>query len=221
MARRAALVFAALAALHTWPLSSAPASFSLNHNSDAELNAWILSWVARTLPTRPLELFNGNIFAPETGTLAYSEPLVVPALIGAPVRWLGGSPVLTFNLVLLAGLVLTALAGWYVVWKWTGSEAGALVAGALLAFNEHLLIRLPHTAASHLWGPPLALFFAGRLIDEPNRRAGVMLALVVAATAMTSIYALALCGVVVGCVMVSGLVVRRLPASIRPLFIAG
>ncbi len=213
MARRAALLFALLAALHTWPLASAPARLSLNYNADAELNAWILSWVARTLPADPASLFNGNIFEPERATLAYSEPLIVPALIGAPARWLGGSPVLTFNLVLVAGLVLTALSGWYVTWKWTGSNGAALVAGALLAFNEHLLIRLPHTAASHLWGPPLALYLADRLLASPERRHAAWLALVVAATAATSVYSLALSGIVVGCVIVSGVLTRRWRAA--------
>lgn len=213
MARRAVLVFGVLAALHTWPLASAPARLSLNYNNDAELNAWILSWVAHTLPTRPAELFNGNIFAPEQGTLAYSEPLVVPAIMGAPVRWLGGSPVLTFNVVLFAGLVLTALSGWWVAWKWTGSQAGALVAGALVAFNEHLLIRLPHTAASHLWGPPLTLYLADQFVEAPTRRTGLLLSLVVAATAATSVYSLALVGVVVAAVLASGLATGRWHAS--------
>ncbi len=213
MVRRAALLFALLAALHTWPLSSAPAGLSLNYNADAQLNAWILSWVARTVPSDPLNLFNGDIFAPEPATLAYSEPLVVPALIGAPVRWLGGSPVLTFNLVMLAGLTLTALSGWYVTWKWTGLNGAALVAGALLAFNEHLLIRLPHTAASHLWGPPLALYLADRLVERPTRRHAVLLALVVAATAVTSVYSLALAGIVVGSVLVSAVLTGRWRAA--------
>lgn len=209
MARRAALLFAALAVVHTWPLASAPGSLSLNHNSDAQLNAWTLSWVARTLPTNPLNLFNGNIFAPEPATLAYTDPTIVPALAGAPVWWLGGSPVLVFNVVLLVGLTATALAGWWVTWKWTGSGAAALVAGALVAFNPHVLTRLPHTVAAHLWGPPLVLYFSDRLIEHPSRRDALLLALVVAATAATSIYWLALAGLIVGVVVTIGLLAGR------------
>ena len=209
MARRAALLFAALAVIHTWPLASAPGRLSLNHNSDAQLNAWILSWVAHTLPTDPRDLFNGNIFTPETGTLAYTDPTIVPALFGAPVWWLGGSPVLVFNLVLLAGLTATALAGWWVAWKWIGSNGAALVAGALVAFNPHVLTRLPHTVAAHLWGLPLVLYFADRLVERPSRRDGLLLALIVAATAATSVYWLALAGLVVGVVITVGLLAGR------------
>ena len=111
------------------------------------------------------------------------------------------------------GLVLTALSGWWVVWKWTGSQAGALVAGALVAFNEHLLIRLPHTAASHLWGPPLTLYLADQFVEAPTRRTGLLLSLVVAATAATSVYSLALVGVVVAAVLASGLATGRWHAS--------
>ena len=114
-------------------------------------------------------LFAGNIFQPDDRTLAYSEPLVVPALAGAPVRWLGGSPVLTFNLLLVAGLAATALAGWWLVTAWTGSFAAGLVGGALAAFNVHLLTRLPHLQAAHAWGLVLVVYLADRL---RRRRAG-------------------------------------------------
>src|SRR5215471_17405560 len=141
----AAIVVAlGLAVAHTWPIASAPWRHSLNANADAELNAWIVSWIAYALPHDPGRLFAGNIFQPDAHALAYSEPLVVPALAGAPVRWLGGSPVLTFNVLLTARLAATALAGWFVALRWTGSWWAGAVAGSVMAFNTHLLTRLPH-----------------------------------------------------------------------------
>ena len=38
-----------LAVLHTWPLAADPAGYSLNDNADAQLNEWILAWVAHQL----------------------------------------------------------------------------------------------------------------------------------------------------------------------------
>jgi hypothetical protein len=197
----AAGVFLGLAIFHTWPLSGSPARLSLNHNADAQLNEWIVSWMAHTLPTHPARLFDGNIFAPERQTLTYSEPLIVPALVGAPIRWLGGSPVLTFNLLLVAGLTLTALSAWFVVWRWTGSAGAAVVAGALAAFNVHLLTRLPHLQAAHAWGLPLVLYFADRLADRPTRRDAVWLAVTIAGVAATSLYWLFLAGVIIAIVV--------------------
>ena len=204
---RALALFVVLAAFHTWPLSTAPWRLSLNHHADAELNSWIVSWIAHTLPTSPGHLFDGNIFAPEPATLTYSEPLIAPALLVAPVRWLGGSPVLAFNLLTIAGLALTAWSGWFVAWKWTGSPRAAVVGGALAAFNVHTLTRLAHPAATHAWGLPLAWYFADAAIDRPGRRTALMLGLVIAGVAATSIYLLAFVGVIVAVVAVMG--VRR------------
>ena len=163
------LVFVALAVLHTWPLASAPHRLSLNHNADAQLNAWIVSWIAHTLPTHPASFWQGNIFQPGEQALTFSEPLVIPALLGAPVSWLGGSPVLVFNLLLIAGLAATGLAGWWVVSRWTGSTRAGLVAGALLAFNPHLLTRLPHLQAAHAWGLILTCYFADQALRQRGR----------------------------------------------------
>lgn len=161
---RAILIFVALSVLHTWPIASAPHRLSLNYNADAQLNTWIVSWIAHTLPTDPAALWRGNIFQPGEEALRFSEPLIVPALAGAPILWLGGSPVLMFNLLLIAGLAATGFSGWWVVTRWTGSTRAGLVAGVLLAFNPHLLTRLPHLQAAHAWGVILACYFADRAL---------------------------------------------------------
>jgi hypothetical protein len=218
--RRAAAALAILVALtlfHTWPLPSAPARLSLNYNADAELTAWTVSWIAHALPTQPRRLFAGNIFQPDDRSLAYSEPLFVQGIAGAPVRWLGGSAVLTFNLLLVAGLAFTALAGWWVVMRWTGSFTAGLVGGALVAFNVHLLTRLPHLQAAHAWGLVAVVFLADQLAggrqagDTPGLarrpfidRTTVLLAIMLAAVAMTSVYWLLFAAVAVFLIALTG-----------------
>ena len=192
------LLFLALAITHTWPIASSPARLSLNHNADAQLCEWTLSWIARTLPAHPSRLFDGNIFAPEQNTLAYTDPMLVPALVAAPVRWAGGSPVLAFNLTMLVGLSLTAWVTWFGARRWTGSDSAALVAGSLAAFNGHLLTRLPHIVAAYAWTIPAGIVLVDRLLDGPRRRDIALFGLVVTATAITSPYWLAQLGVVAG-----------------------
>src|SRR5882672_8475766 len=92
-----------LAVAHTWPLARHPGRYSLNDNADAELNEWIMAWVAHQLPRDPVHLFEANIFHPAHDSLAFSEPLIVPALMGAPLAWSGASPVLVYNVILIAG----------------------------------------------------------------------------------------------------------------------
>jgi hypothetical protein len=152
------VLFVLMAALHTWPLASDPAGLSRLDNDDTSLNVWTIAWVADVLPRDPFNLFNAPIFHPETRTLAYSEHMVVPSLLGAPLLWAGLSPVLVYNFLVLAGL---SLSGWtmsLVVTRWTGSVAAGAVAGLAFAFNAHLLTRIPHLQALHVEFFPLALY---------------------------------------------------------------
>jgi uncharacterized membrane protein len=194
-----------LAIVHTWPLATAPGTLSRNDNGDAQLNEWIMAWVAHQLPRAPARLFDANIFYPASDALAFSEPLIVPALMGAPLRWLGGSPVLVFNIVLIAGFALTAWATATLVTRWTGDLGAGLLAGSMFAFNTHTLTRLAHIQGIHAWGLPLALLAADRLVTGARRRDAVWLAVWMAAMAYTSGYLL-----VFGCVMVGVVFVTRI-----------
>ena len=105
-----------------------------------------------------------------TDALAFSEPLIVPAVLGSPVRILGGSPVLVHNLLLIAGLALTMLGGYALAYHWTRDPLASLVAGAAFTFNTQSLTRLEHLQAAHAYGVPLALLAADRLIETGDRR---------------------------------------------------
>ena len=192
-----------LAIVHTWPMALDPATHSRNDNGDTQLNEWIMAWVLHQLPRDPLHLFEGNIFYPAHDSLAFSEPLIVPALLGAPVWWLGGSPVLLFNLVLMAGFALTAFAGWWVVYRWTGDHAAGLLAGSMFAFNTHTLTRLAHVQGIHAYGLPLALFAADRIVASARIRDALLLALWMTVMAYTSGYLVVFAAVMVGVVLLA------------------
>jgi hypothetical protein len=193
-----------LAIVHTWPLALDPGTYSRNDNADTQLNEWIMAWVAHQLPRNPAGLFEANIFYPAHDVLAFSEPLILPAVLGAPLAWAGASPVLVYNLVLLAGFALSAFATCLVVERWTGSLAGGLVAGSLFAFNTHTLHRLPHMQALHLYGLPIALYALDWLARTPSLRAALLLSAALAAMAYTSGYLF-----VFACVMTAVVVAVR------------
>jgi hypothetical protein len=184
------VLFAALAVAHTWPLASAPAELSRNDNADTVLNEWTIAWVAHQFPRAPLHLFDANIFYPDPNTLAYSEHLFVPAMIGVPLLELGASPILTYNLLLLAGLTLTGWSMSLVIWHWTGDWTAAVVSGVVVAFNAHTLTRLPHLQAQHAEFLPLALFAFDRLLTAPRLGAAVLLAISVVLQGLSSFYLL-------------------------------
>jgi hypothetical protein len=180
----------ALAVLHTWPLATNPGGLSRHDNADTMLNEWIVAWVAHQTPRAPLHLFDANIFFPEPRALAFSEHLVVPGAMVAPALWLGASPVLAYNLLVLAGLALSAWAMWIVVRRWTGSTAAGAVAGSLLAFNAHTLTRLPHVQALHLEFLPFVLLALDNLLERRRVRDAVLLGVLAALQALTSNYLL-------------------------------
>ncbi len=183
-------MFVLLAVVHTWPLASDPAGLSRNENSDTVLNEWALAWVAHQTFAHPLQLFEANIFYPSHLTLAFSEHMFPVAMMGAPLFWLGASPVLVYNLLLLAGF---ALSGWslaIVMHRWTGDWLAGILAGCIFAFNTHTLTRLPHLQALHLEFLPPALFALDTLLRDPRIRHGLMLALWFVLAALTSNYLL-------------------------------
>ena len=192
-----------LAIVHTWPLASAPGTLTRNDNADAELNEWILAWVAHQLPRAPARLFEGNIFYPEHDSLAFSEPLIVPALMGAPLQWLGVSPVLVFNLVLILGFALTAWAGYALAFEWTGDRAAGMLAGSMFAFNTHTLTRLAHIQGIHAWGLPLTLLSTDRILVHARWRDAVWLAVWMTAMAYTSGYLVVFAAIMIVVVLVS------------------
>jgi hypothetical protein len=185
---RTIVFFTLLAIVHTWPLATDPGHLSRNDNADTQLNEWIVSWVAHRLPTDPRHLFNANIFHPEPRTLAFSEPLIVPGIMAMPLRAFGASPVLTYNLLLLLGLVLCGVAMSAVITSWMGDRWAGLLAGTLFAFNPQTMTRLPHLQALHGEWLPLAVWALDAILISRRTRYAYGLALFVTLLCLTSGY---------------------------------
>jgi hypothetical protein len=167
--RLAALAFfAAMAVLHSWPLASDPVHLSRLDNHDAELLTWTVAWVAHVLPREPLSLFEAPILYPERHTLAFSEHMFVPSVMGAPLLWIGASPVLVYNLLIIAGLALSGWGMYLLMVRWTGSVAAGVIAGLLYGFNAHVLTRFVHLQAQHVEFFPLMLYALDRLIIDSS-----------------------------------------------------
>ena len=191
--RLAALaLFAAFAVAHTWPLAFAPATTGRVDHADTLLNAWILAWVPHALATHPLRLFDANIFFPSRDTLAFSEHLFVPALMGAPLTWTGAPPLLVHNLLLIAGMALTGWAWCMLGWRWTRDAYAAVFIGTVAAFNAHTLTRLPHVQAMHVEFLPFALLALDRLVERTRWRDALQMLLAFVLQALCSGYLLVL-----------------------------
>jgi hypothetical protein len=177
----------ALVLLMSWPLALDLAGSGVMDRPDGRLNAWILAWDVHALATAPSRLFQAPIFHPLPDALAFSENLLVPAVLAAPALAAGG-PVLGYNCVLLLSLVLSGLGTQLLVRRVSGDSLAAFVGGAIFAVGAHRWIRLAHLHAQVTLFLPFALLaFDAFWLRRTWRRAlavGALLAL----QALSSIY---------------------------------
>src|SRR5437899_12223482 len=92
--------------------------------------------MARRLLSHPLTLFHGNAFYPNGESLAYTELLLPPSLLGLP-GFLWGDPILTYNLLLLTLWPLNGLAMAWVAHGVTGSRPAAGLAAAVFCLSPY------------------------------------------------------------------------------------
>ena len=124
---------------------------------DPFLNSWILWWNAHHIPlTR--EWWNAPAFYPISGVLAFSEHLFGLTLLTTPVQWLGGSPVLAYNLAFLLSFPLSALAAHGLCYSVTRRHDAALLAGLSFAFNPYKVAQLSHLQVLSSFWMPLSLW---------------------------------------------------------------
>jgi hypothetical protein len=191
----ALLLFVVLAILHTWPIAASPGHSGRNSMADTKLNQWTMAWVAHQVVRDPIHLFDANIFYPERRTLAYSEHLFVQSMMGAPLAWAGVQPVAVYNLILIAGFVLTGWTTSLVIHRWTGNWLAGILSGSLMAFNALTLTRWAHIQMLHMEFFPLALAALDQLLMAPRARNALRLALWYALQSLTSVYAMVFCAV--------------------------
>lgn len=182
-----------MAVLHSWPLASGLGSLARLDNHDAELDTWIVAWVAHILPRAPLSLFEAPLFYPEHHSLAFSEHMLVPSLMGAPLLWAGLSPVFVYNVLIIAGFALSGWAMYLVMERWTGSRWAGVIAGLVYAFNAHVLTRFVHLQAQHVEFFPIMLFALDRVLAVGKPRHIVLLAAAFVLQALCSNYMLVFC----------------------------
>jgi hypothetical protein len=194
--RRAAKVgpiffFTLLTVAQTWPLASNPAHLVYD-NADVELNAWIVSWIAHQLPRDPTRLFDANIFYPDPNALAFSEPLLPPGILAIVPRGLGAPAVLTHNLLLMGGFLVTAFAGYVVGERLSGDRWAGLLAGSAVAFGPHTLAYIAHLQSQWLATLPLSLLALDAVLRGRSWGAALGLGACVALLAVTSGYGLSM-----------------------------
>jgi hypothetical protein len=180
------LVFGTITAAITWPqlrrLDAVP------DLGDPLFSIWRMAWISHQIVRDPLHLFDGNMFHPERLTLTYSDSIIVPALMSAPLLWMGVHPVLTYNLLLLSAFVLSGVTMFLLVRALTGRVDAALVAGTIFVAYPYRFEHYPHLELQMTMWAPLALWALHRTIAEGRMRDGLAAGLMFALQMLSSLY---------------------------------
>ena len=170
----------------SWPMALDIVHSGPMDRTDARLNAWILAW-AGSVWSDPAHVFQAPAFHPLPDALAFSENLLLPAAIVAPLHGLGG-PVLAYNVVLLGSMLLSGLGVYLLVRRAGGSRSGAFVAGAFFAAGPHRWTRLAHLHAQVTVFLPFVLLAFDRFWERRTLRRALVVGLLLAAQGYASVY---------------------------------
>jgi hypothetical protein len=223
-----AFVFAAAVAVAcTWPLATRLTTHypvwdeSVQiPGADQLLTSWILATDARQLAHDPAHLFESNNFHPLRRTITFSENLLGLAILVAPVQYLWDDPVLTDNVALLLALTIAGWGVFLLVREVSGSGLAGLLAGALAIYSPaHWAVYSQLHVISFHW-TPVALFALARLVRTTRWRWSVLLGVLVALQAWTSLHH----GLFLGLTLAAGIPVLLLGRDARavlPQIVAG
>jgi hypothetical protein len=168
-----------------------------NDAGDPLLTAAILQWNAFHIPWTDA-WWQFPIFHPTPDTLAFSEHLLGISAIAAPIAWLTGSALVTYNLVMLLTFVLSCAAMYLLVYRLSGSAVAAFIAGLAFGFAPLRISQLPHIQMLASFWAPLALLGLHAFLDTGRRRWLVLYGGAWALQAAANGYALIFFSVLVG-----------------------
>lgn len=140
-----------------------------NDAGDPLLTAAILHWNAHHVPWLD-GWWQLPIFHPTRDTLAFSEHLLGLSAIAAPLDWITGNALVTYNLVTLLTFVLSAAAMYLLVYRLSGSAAAAFIAGLSFGFAPFRISQLPHIQMLAAFWAPLALLGLHAFLDTGRTR---------------------------------------------------
>ena len=140
-----------------------------NDPGDPLFIASILTWNAEHIPLTEA-WWQFPIFHPTRDVLAFSEHMLGLSVVAAPVYWLTGSTLATYNLTLLLTYPLCGMAMFALVYRLTRSSAAAFLAGLAYAFAPIRVSQLSHVQLLATFYAPLGLLGLHAYLETHRRR---------------------------------------------------
>ena len=177
---------------------------------DPLLNVWALSWESTALARDPGALFDGNIFWPESSSIAYSESMVPLVPVFGVLRAVARDE-LAANALLVYGLVLAAVAGGYALARrFVRHPPAALLCGLSYGLGGYTISHVAQVQLLTLGTFPVVFLLWFRALERRRWQTGVACGVAVAVTALASLYyGVALAPCLVGMAVVQLVAGRR------------
>ena len=153
----------------TWPLPLYLSDRIAHDPGDPLLVTYLLWWNARVVPLSDA-MWNPPFYWPMRDPLALTEHGAGMGIVSSPIQWLGGSPVLAYNVLLILATWWSALAAHALVRRLTGSTSAAICAGIAFAFAPYRASQLAHLHLLVTWWIPLVLLALHAYYEEGRKK---------------------------------------------------
>ncbi|MBI2834609.1 MAG: hypothetical protein HYX76_09325, partial [Acidobacteria bacterium] len=173
----------------TYPLAREPGSALPGNLGDPLLNSWALAWGSERIADGFAGFWDAPVFFPHHDSLAFSESLAGVAVFVAPIQWVLGNPILTYNVAFLFSFVHFGLGVFLLTRSVAGRTDAAVIAAVAATFS-------PYRTASQItflqmqiagW-IPLGLWALHRYFTTGSRRALLASTAAIVLQILTSLY---------------------------------
>ena len=151
-----AAAYLVVAVAWSWPLPLHLSTRFAHDPGDPLLLTYVIWWNAHAVPLTD-RWWNAPFYWPMHGSLALTDHLAGLSPFTTPIQCLGGSPLLAYNLVLIASTWWTGLATHFLVRRLTSSTLAAFVGGIAFAYAPYRVSMLGHLQLYACWWIPVAL----------------------------------------------------------------
>jgi hypothetical protein len=223
----ALLIFLVIAVVVTWPLAKEPTGVIYGFPGDSTGQITLTEYRA-DLGVGPLSMRrtpdeNAPFGLPLPGATSLPQVAVEGPL--QALRWVSGDSVLSYNIMVLLGLLLTPLAAYLLCRRVTGSWWAGLIGGLAYGFNPwHLEKAQGHLHFTHVETLPLIVLALILLRQGAGRRAWILLAVTTVLALYTHTYFALFVGAILAAFLIAdigGAFLSRSRAALRRAVIRG